>query len=285
MRFVWLVVICFWFCACSGDKGKVLILSEINMLGIRHDLTYHGDTLTTITHSTFITASETDTVSIDTVIRRDVDSVIYEADNSISLLRTYSRHSSYGKIHRRFRFDADDLLTSISRFSGDKEYTTDSVAYDYTAKKAYYFDLVNKLVEVLEYDRDDNIASIVVNKFGVLNDGLMVGNEQMPQVNPYASPFIQATYNYFNSTSDPFLINLNDSELLFGCFRRSTVGLFWNGGRRPEFRSANNVQAAKQERNKTETNALFEYQMKDGLPTARYGGDGVIYYRYRVLPD
>ena len=285
MRFVSSVVICFLFCACSGDKGKILILSEINMLGKRHDLTYRGDTLVRITYSTFITTSETDTVNIDTVIRRDVDSLIYEPDNSISLLRTYSRHSSYGKVHRRFRFDADNLLATISRFSGDKEYVTDSIVYDYTAKKAYYFDLVNNLVEVLEYDRDDNVASIVVNKIGAVRDKIMIENQQMPTFNPDASPFIQATYNYFSPTSDPFLINLNDSELLFGCFRRSSVGLFWNGGRRPEFRSANNIQASKLERNKAETNALFEYQMKDGLPTARYGGDGVVYYRYRVIPD
>jgi hypothetical protein len=285
MRFVPSVVVCFLFCACGGDKGKVLILSEINMLGNRHDLTYKGDTLTRITYSTFITKSETDTVNIDTVIRRDVDSVIYEPDNSISLLRTYSRHSSYGKVHRRFRFDADNLLASISRFNGEKEYITDSITYDYTAKKAYYFDLVNNLVEVLEYDRDNNITSIVVNKADAAGGITLVDNQQMPQFNPEASSFIQATYNYFSPTSDPFLINLKDSELLFGCFRRNSVGLFWNGGRRPEFRSANNVQAAKHERNKVESNALFEYQMKDGLPTARYGGDGVVYYRYRVLPD
>jgi len=284
MRFVSLVVISFLFCACGGDKGKVLILSEINMLGNRHDLAYRGDTLTSITYSTFITRSETDTVSIDTVIRRDVDSVIYEPDNSISLLRTYSRHSSYGKIHRRFRFDADNLLSSISRFNGDKEYITDSIVYDYTTQKAYYYDLVNNLVEELEYDRDDNITSVVVTKIGAAR-AQTVSQDQMPQFSPDTSPFLQATYNYFNTTRDPFLANLADAELLFGCFRKSSVGLFWNGGRRPEFRSAYNVQAAKHSRHNIETNALFEYQMKDGLPTARYGGDGVIYYRYRVLHD
>ena len=285
MRFISSVVICFLFCACGGDKGKILILSEINMLGNRHDLNYRGDTLTRITYSTFITKSETDTVNLDTVIRRDVDSVIYEPDNSISLLRTYSRHSSYGKVHRRFRFDADNLLVSISRFSGDKEYITDSITYDYTAKKAFYYDLVNKLVEELEYDRDDNITSVLVNNIGAERSVKAVNEEQMPQFSPDSSPFIQATYNYFNTTRDPFLTNLADAELLFGCFRKSSVGLFWNGGRRPEFRSAYNVQAAKHSRHNIETNALFEYQMKDGLPTARYGGDGVVYYRYLVIPD
>jgi len=285
MRLVSPVVICLLFCACSGNDGKVLVLSEINMLGSRHDLTYRGDTLTRITYSTFIAKSETDTVNIDTVIRRDVDSVIYEPDNSISLLRTSSRHSSYGKVHRRFRFDADNLLSSISRFNGDKEYTTDSMAYDYTSQKAYYYDLVNGLVEELEYDRDDNITSVVVSKIGAARENKIVSEAQMPQFSPDASPFLQATYNYFNTTRDPFLTNLADGELLFGCFRKSSVGLFWNGGRRPEFRSAYNVQAAKHSRHNIETNALFEYQMKDGLPTARYGGDGVIYYRYRVIPE
>jgi len=275
MRLIPVAVVCFALGSCANNE-KVLIMSEINMLGQRHDLAYKGDTLTQIIYSTFITSSETDTVKIDTLIRRDVDSVIYESDNSISLLRLFSRHGSYGKIHRKFRFNSDNLLTSISRFSGVTEYTTDSVAYDYTAHKAYYFDLVNKVVEVLEYDRDDNVASIIEKK---IIGGLAAQGEETPMPKLSAEP-VQTTYNYFSTSRDPFLNHLDDGDLLFGCFHRSTVGLFWNGGLSPRFSSANNVQAVKQTRNNQESNALFEYQMKDGLPTARYGGYGVVYYRY-----
>jgi len=255
-----------------------LIVSEVNMLGYRHDLTYKGDTLIRIVYSTFITSSDTDSSKIDTLIRRDVDSLVYEADNSISLHRTSSRHGTYGKVHRRFRFNADNLLSSISRFNGNIEYTTDSVIYDYTTKKAYYFDLVNKLVEVLEYDRNDNITTITEEKAVAINN-LAKGSAQ-PLPNMLTGP-LRTTYNYFSESKDPFLINLDDDEQLFGCFHRSVVSLFWIGGRGPEYRSVNNVQAVKETRHGTETNALYEYQMKDGLPTARYGGYGVVYYRYR----
>jgi len=277
VRLIPAAAICLALCSC-GKKDSVLIVSEINMLGQRHDLFYEGDTLTRIIYSTFITRSETDTVAIDTLIRRDIDSVIYESDNSISLLRTFSRHGAYGKIHRKFRFNSDNLLTSVSRFSGKIEYTTDSVAYDYTAHKVYYFDLVNKLVEELEYDRDDNISTIIERK--VIGSPAVPASGESPLPKMSAEP-VQTTYNYFTSSRDPFLNQLDDDDLLFGCFHRSSVGLFWNGGLNPKFSSVNNVQAVKRTRNHIESNALFEYQMKDGLPTARYGGYGVVYYRYQ----
>jgi hypothetical protein len=274
MRLIPAAAICLALFSCA-NKEEVLIVSEINMLGQRHDLTYKGDTLTQIIYSTFIANSETDSADIDTLIRRDVDSIVYESDNSISLLRTFSRHGSYGKIHRRFRFNSDNLLTSISRFNGRTEYTTDSVAYDYTAHKAFYFDFVNKVVEELEYDRDDNITSIIEQK---IPGSLTSIVSDAPRISPEP---IQTTYYYFSSSKDPFLGRLDDDEMLFGCFHRSSVGLFWNGGLSPKFSSVNNVQAIKQTRNSMESNALFEYQMKDGLPTARYGGYGVVYYRYK----
>lgn len=287
MRFIAsAIVIVFGLFACDSRDDRVLLQSEINMLGSRHDLAYRGDTLISITYSTFITSSETDTARIDTLIRKDIDSVIYNDDKSISLLRTFSRHSSYGKVHRKFRFNEDNLLSAISRFNGETEYTTDSVVYDYTARKAFYFDLVNKLVHELEYDRDDDITSILERKLSAATmfnlSGKVNLTGQMPQVNPEAETIVQSTYNYFTTSIDPFLINLDDHETLFGCFHRSSIGLFWNGGHRPEFRSVHNIQATKQTRNGEESNALFEYQLKDGLPTARYGGYGVIYYRYKL---
>jgi hypothetical protein len=105
--------------ACGDRRGKVQIVSEINMLGVRHDLTYRGDTLSSITYGTFISSSATDTTKIDTLIRRDVDSLVYESDNSIVLFRTFSRHGVFGKPHWRYRFNSDNLLTTISRFNGD----------------------------------------------------------------------------------------------------------------------------------------------------------------------
>jgi hypothetical protein len=51
---------------------------------------------------------------------------------------------------------------------------------------------------------------------------------------------------------------------------------------RPLYRSVNNIQATKQVRNKEETNALYEYHSSEGLPVARYGGYGAVFYRYTV---
>lgn len=277
MRFVAPVLVCVGLCACSGKKDRVLITSEVNMAGHRHDLAYRGDTLTQITYSTFITRSDADTSKIDTLIRRDVDSLIYESDNSISLLRTFSRHGKFGSVHRKYRFNSDNLLLTISRYSPTGEYTTDSVAYDYTTRTAHYYDLVNKVVEILEYDRQDNVASIVKHRITNRSTTGAV-SQSASSVTP-----IQITYNYFTNSRDPFLINVSDDQLLFGCFRRSAISLFWNGALRPEFKSAHNIQATKQARNNQESNDLYEYQFRDGLPTARYGGYGAVYYRYRSL--
>jgi hypothetical protein len=249
--------------SCDEKKEKVLLSSEISMLGNRHDLRYSGDSLVSIAYTTFITHSETDTAQIDTVIRHDVDSLLYDADGTISLWRVHSRHSQQGKIHRRFYFNSDNLLAKITRFSGSSEYTTDSVSYDFTSRKAYYHDLINKEHEELEYDRNANISTITRRRTGV-------GAERV----------ISVIYNYFTTSHNPYLINLEDEEQLFGCFHRSTVSLFWNGGLRPQFHSYNNVQASKHVRNKEESNALFEYQLRDGLPVARYGGFGVVFYKY-----
>jgi hypothetical protein len=247
--------------SCEEDAEKVLLTSETNMQGHRHDLHYNGDTLASITHTSFITHSETDTAQIDTVIRRDVDSLIYEPDGSVGMLRSHSRHSASGKVHRKFYFNSDNLLLRITRFSGTAEYTTDSMAYDYTGRKAFFYDLVNKEVNELEYDRQENIASILVKR---------MSSEQV----------ISSVYNYYTTSRNPYLINLADGEKLFGCFHRESLTLYWYGGSRPQFHSVNNVQAYKQIRNNKESNALFEYQLRDGLPIARYGGDGVIFFRY-----
>ena len=247
--------------SCEDKHKGILLTAEIDMTGNRHDLRYTGDSLRSITYTTFITHSETDTAQIDTVIRRDVDSLLYNADGTISLWRTHSRHSAAGKVHRRYYFNADNLLTRITRFSGKTEYTTDSVAYDYTSHKAFYFDLVNKEVEEIEYDRNDNIVSVIRKR---MNTGQV----------------ISTIYNYFTTSNNPYLLNLDEDSKLYGCFHRTTVSLFWNGGLRPQFHSARNVQATKHVRNKEESNALYEYQLRDGLPVARYGGYGVVFYRY-----
>ena len=249
---------------CSDERPTAILTTEIDMLGNRHDLRFRGDSLLRIEYRTFITHSETDTTSIDTVIRRDIDSLIYSADQSVSLFRKASRHSEPGKINRRYYFNADNLLTRITRFSGNVEYITDSVVYDYTSLKVFYYDLVNHELDELEYDRDNNITSIVEKRTGT-------------------NQIISTTYNYFTESRDPFLINLTEDEQVFGCFQRKCVGLFWNGGMRPLFRSVNNIQATKQIRsNKEETNALYEYHSRDGLPVARYGGYGVVFYRYAI---
>jgi hypothetical protein len=253
----------FLLLSCGEEHPTAVLTTEVDMLGNRHDLRFSGDSLIKIEYTTFIPGSETDSTKIDTVIRRDVDSLVYGSDGSLSLFRNASRHSVSGKIHRRYYFNADNLLTRITRFSGNSEYTTDSIVYDYTTLKVGYYDLINHELDELEYDRDNNITSIVERRTGT-------------------NQVISTTYNYFTESRDPFLINLTEDEQLFGCFQRKCVGLFWNGGMRPLFRSVNNVQATKQIRNKEETNALYEYHSRDGLPVARYGGYGVVFYRYAV---
>jgi hypothetical protein len=262
-KLIVVAISCMVIVSCDKDEPTAILATEIDMLGHRHDLKFRGDTLVGVIYSTFITRSETDTARIDTLIRRDVDSLVYESNQSISLLRKASRHSASGKVHRRFYFNADNLLSRITRFDGNVEYTTDSVTYDYTSLKAYYYDLVNHELEELEYDRDNNITSIIEKRTGT-------------------NQVIASVYNYFTESRDPFLINLNDDQQAFGCFHRKCVGLFWYGGMRPQFRSVNNVQATKQVRNKEESNALFEYHTREGLPVARYGGYGVVFYRYSI---
>jgi hypothetical protein len=129
--------------------------------------------------------------------------------------------------------------------------------------KALYYDLVNHELDELEYDRENNITSIVESRTGT-------------------NQVISTIFNYYTKSPDPFLINLSEDEQAFGCFNRKCVGLFWNGGMRPRFRSVNNVQATKQVRNSEESNALFEYHSRDGRPVARYGGYGVVFYKYTV---
>src|SRR5689334_16063097 len=225
-RLIPAVIISAALISCGEENEKAFVTAEISMAGDRHDLRYSGDSLVSIAYTTFITHSETDTAQIDTVIRRDVDSLLYEEGGSIALWRAHSRHSAAGKIHRRYYFNSDNLLVRITRFSGKTEYTTDSVSYDYTSGQAFYHDLINKEVDEIEYDREDNIASVTRKR---LSTGQVVST----------------IYNYFTTSRDPYLLNLDDDTKLFGCFNRTTVTLFWNGGLRPQFHSAKNVQATK----------------------------------------
>lgn len=261
MRYVNLVLILACLASCS-DKKKVRLSSVLQTIGFKHTMSYKGDTLLRIQYNTFISRSQSDSLGIDTIIRKDVDSLAYDADNSIRLVRTFSKHSEYGhKNYRKYYFNTDLLLTRVTRFAEAGEYTTDSISYDYTTKTASLYDLINKTCVKLEYDRDFNISSRVEKRIE-------------------SDHVVSTTYLYYNATRDPFLINLEDDELLFGCFNRQSVGLFWNGGHAMEIRSKNNVQAIKEVRYDGESNNLFEYQMKDGLPTAQYGGYGAVYYHY-----
>lgn len=246
-------------CSCSKDKKYTLVTREINTAGSKHTVTYNGPLPARILYETFAGSGARDTTRADSIIRREIDSVKYDLnERTVLLTRLYDDgHKDF----RKYYFNSDNLLTKITRFDSNKEYLTDSVAYDYTMGKASFYDLINKHVYELIYDDKNNIESETEKR---------VSDQHV----------FRTFYFYYDKSSNPFLINLDDDEALFGCFNYETVGLFWNNASRPIFSSKNNVQSFKEVTNTEERNGLFEYQYRQGVPHVQFGNDGVIYYHY-----
>jgi hypothetical protein len=250
--------------SCDKDKDLRLVNAEINTSGIKHTVFYKDGLAACIRFETFRGSGSKDTTAVDSVLRREVDSVKYDVENSTALL---TRLTDEG--HRDFRkyyFNSDNLLTKITRFDGGREYVTDSVRYDYMKRSAFFYDVINKHVYELVYDDKNNIETETQKR---------IADQHV----------YQTRYYYYDAWSNPFLVNLDDNEKLFGCFNYATVGLFWNNASRPIFSSINNVQSFKEVTSTEEHNGLYEYQYTQGLPAAQFGNNSVIYYTYLTATE
>lgn len=257
-----LVVACL-VVSCGEDRPLTLLTRELNTAGTIHTLSYQHGVLSKIMFETFYGSGTRDTLSADTILRRDIDSVQYGADtHTILLLRRSQDDTTQYSNFRKYYFNSDNLLTKITRFGSGREYMTDSLAYDYTMQIAHYFDLINKHEFELVYDSRMNIESETEKRMG---DGHV----------------FHTNYYYYDAAQNPFLVNLDDE--LFACFHYRNAGLFWNNATRPLFSSRNNVQSFKEEVGKDERNGLFEYQYRHGIPATQFGNNGVIYYRYTTV--
>jgi hypothetical protein len=250
-------------CSCETDKNYTLLTTEINTLGVKHTVTYDGALPVKILYETFHGSGTRDTTYADSIVRRELDSVKYNHDERTVLL-TRAPNDPNSAQHRDFRkyyFNKDNLLVKITRFGNSSEYVTDSVSYDYTTQTASFYDVINKHVFELVYDSKNNIESETEKR---------ISDQHV----------YQTYYYYYDASQNPFLVNLDDDEQLFGCFNYQVIGLFWNNASRPVFCSSNNVQSFKEVTGTEERNGLFEYQYRQGLPSAQFGNSGVIYYRY-----
>lgn len=246
--------------SCGGDKTYTLLWHELNTSGVKHIVRYDKVRPVAIIFETFHGSGAKDTTGTDSVLRREIDSIKYDFDeNTILLTRPFDdSHKDF----RKYYFNSDNLLTRITRFgSNEKEYATDSVAYDYTSRKAFFYDIINKQVYELVYDNKNNIESETRKR---------VSDQHV----------FEAYYYYYDASSNPFLVNLDEDETLFGCFNMNTIGLFWNNATRPMFSSKNNVQSFKEVNGAEERNGLFEYHYAQGLPLVQFGTNSVIYRRY-----
>jgi hypothetical protein len=250
-------------CSCETDKTYTLLTTEVNTSGVKHTVTYQGALPVKILYETFHGSGTRDTTYADSIVRQEIDSIKYNLEERTVLLTRLSRDddSMWNRDFRKYYFNNDNLLTKITRFDTRTEYTTDSVAYDYTSRKAFFYDLINKHVFELVYDSRNNIE--------------LETEKRMSDQHEY-----QSYYYYYDASQNPFLVNLDEGDQLFGCFNYGVIGLFWNNASRPVFSSANNVQSFKEVTRTEERNGLFEYQYRHGLPFAQFGNSGVIYYRY-----
>ena len=248
--------------SCEEKRSLRLLTYEVNTSGVKHTVTYRQGRASAIVYETFHGSGSRDTTLVDSVLRKEVDSINFDPENrTVLLTRLYDdAHKDF----RKYYFNTDNLLTRISRFDSNKEFITDSVAYDYTKKTAFFYDVINKHVYELVYDNKNNI-------------------ETETEKRTTDQHVYQTFYYYYDASSNPFLVNLDEDEELFGCFNMSTVGLFWNNASRPLFNSKNNIQSFKEVANTDESNGLFEYQYRQGLPAVQFGNNGVIYYHYKTL--
>jgi hypothetical protein len=258
------LVIALLTASCGGDKSYVLMWHELNTSGVKHTVSYQKELPVAIVFETYHGTGTKDTTGVDSVLRREVDSVKYDLEeNTVLLTRLYDTSR---KDFRKYYFNSDNLLTKITRFDKKTEYVTDSAAYDYTTRTAKFYDVINKHVYELVYDQKNNIESETEKR---------VSDQHV----------FQTFYYYYDASKNPFLVNLDDDETLFGCFNMTTIGLFWNNASRPMFSSVNNVQSFKEVTGTEENNGLFEYQYAQGLPLVQFGTNSVIYRRYFKIPE
>lgn len=257
--FFGVLVVALLLCSCGSDKDYLLVTRELNTAGVKHTVTYRNELPVSILFETFHGSGSRDTTSVDSVLRREIDSVRYDPkSNTVLLTRLYEEgHKDF----RKYYFNTDNLLTKITRFDSKGEYVTDSVNYDYTTRKASFYDVINRHVYELVYDSKNNI-------------------ETETQKRTTDQHVYQTFYYYYDASRNPFLVNLDEDETLFGCLNRGTVGLYWNNASRPIFSSKNNVQSFKEVSGNSENNGLFEYQYRSGVPAVQFGNTGVIYYKY-----
>lgn len=253
------LLVALFFYSCGGDKSYTLLWHEVNTSGVKHTVTYEKELPVAIVYETFHGSGTRDTTMADSVLRKEVDSINYDLEaKTVLLTRLYDdEHKDF----RKYYFNADNLLTKITRFDSKVEYVTDSVTYDYTQRTAFFYDVINKHVYELVYDNRNNIETETQKR---------ISDQHI----------YQTYYYYYDASRNPFLVNMDEGEELFGCFNYSTVGLFWNNASRPIFSSKNNVQSFKEVTGNEEHNGLYEYQYRQGLPAVQFGNDGVIYYRY-----
>ena len=249
-------------CSCGKERDLTLLTYEVNTVGVKHTVLYKNGLPNCIWSEVFSGSGSRDTTMVDSVLRREIDSVNYDIDARTALLTRLSDEGH--KDFRRYYFNSDNLLTKITRFDSRVEYITDSVTYDYTTRTAMFFDVVNKHVFELVYDNKNNIETETQKR---------IADQHV----------YQTFYYYYDASRNPFLVNLDEDEELFGCFNYTTVGLFWNNAARPIFSSKNNVQSFKEVSGSEEQNGLFEYQYKLGVPVVQFGNNSVIYYRYARL--
>lgn len=249
--------------ACSKESRHIFVTSELNTVGTRHIVAYNNELVPSkIIYETFMGSGTRDTTGIDSLTTLHIDSIVYDYPNrQAKLVRIVTNGEPTKRNFRKYYFNSDNLLVRMTRFSNSGEFTTDSVYYDYTRRRAHFLDLINRISYVLEYDVSNNILSCIQAK---TSDGTPLNSE----------------YYYYDQASNPFLAHFPEDDLLFGCFNINNVGLFWNNGVRPAFSSRNNIQSMKRIRSGEETNELFEYQYHEGVPVVQYGSDGVVYYRY-----
>jgi hypothetical protein len=250
--------------SCGKQKHSTLLTYEVNTLGVKHRVSYNDGLPACIRFEIFRGSGSKDTLAVDSVLRREMDSVKYDIENRTALLTRLTDEGH--KDFRKYYFNSDYLLTKITRFNGKTEYVTDSVRYDYTRRAAFFYDLINKHVYELVYDTKNNI-------------------ETETQKRTADQHVYQTYYYYYDASRNPFLVNLDDDEQLFGCFNYATVGLFWNNASRPVFSSMNNIQSFKEVTSTEERHGLYEYQYRRGLPAAQFGTNSVIYYNYLTTSE
>ena len=250
--------------SCGKERDLTLVNYEINTSGVKHTVFYRDGLPDCIVFETFAGSGTKDTTAIDSILRREIDSVTYDLENRTALLIRLTDGGQ--RDFRRYYFNSDNLLTKITRFDGKAEYVTDSVRYDYTSRSAFFYDVINKHVFELVYDSRNNIESETQKR---------VADQHL----------YQTYYYYYDASRNPFLANFDDNEGLFGCFNYATAGLFWNNAARPIFSSMNNVQSFKEVTSTEERHGLYEYQYRKGLPAAQFGTNSVIYYHYLTTSE